>query len=178
MSRRATLASCALGAALAASPALARPGCVHQDAFLFTDPTYTGNLIGTIPAPAPVEVVRTGPKWSIISYDGESGYVATRHLSPASGARSDPPPGRYYDASRTMRREIDPLFDSHWLNGGRFAARGRPFGGYWSGSNYFAGFRRSYWTDRVNWRRESYLAPDDPAWAACGAGAAPGRRRR
>lgn len=150
---------------LLASAALARPGCVFQDAFLFTDPTYNGYLIGTIPAPAPVELVRMGKNWSIISYDGETGYVATRHLVPNSGARADPPPG-IWRQRLTLRREIDPLF--YWPDGGRFGLRGRAFGGQFAGDGYFSGFRRSPWTDRTNWRRVSYLGPDSPKWAACG----------
>lgn len=130
---------------IAVSCAQARPGCVYQDAFLFSDPTYLGSLIGTIPAPAPVEVVRKGKKWSIISYDGESGYVATSHLVPGSKTRPDPPPIKY-DQSRSLRQPLTS----------------------WTGPNYFWGYNRSYWTSRRDWSRETYLAPDDPAWAACG----------
>lgn len=68
--------------AAASSTAQANPGCIYTDFYLFTNPSYLGGLIGTIPAPAPVEVVRKGRKWSIVSYDGKSGYVKTSHLSP------------------------------------------------------------------------------------------------
>lgn len=135
----------ALMSTLSANAAQAGPGCLYQDAFLFSDPTYLGGLIGTIPAPTPVEVVRKGRKWSIISYNGESGYVATRHLSPGSRTRPDPPP-LDYDQTLTLRQPL----------------------AFWSGPNYFWGYNRSYWTSRRNWSRESYLSPDDPAWAACG----------
>ncbi|WP_457797947.1 SH3 domain-containing protein [Methylocystis sp. S23] len=79
----------------AALDARAAPGCVYQDAYLFSSPDYVGGLIGTIPAPAPVEVVQRGKKWSLISYDGQTGYVSTSHLSRNSRAQADPPPSVY-----------------------------------------------------------------------------------
>jgi hypothetical protein len=126
-----------------ASPVLADPGCIYTDSYLFTNPSYLGGLIGTIPAPAPVEVVRKGKKWSIVSYDGESGYVKTSHLSPRSGARADPPPV-VYDQSIA----------------GAYPA-------FSSGPNSFLGFT-SNWTSRTNWSRESSIPADDPSWSACG----------
>jgi hypothetical protein len=169
-STRSLSGAVAAAAVVTAHGALARPGCVFQDAHVFTTQTYGRSLIGTIPAPAPVEVVRLGKKWSIISYDGESGYVATAHLSPRSGTRADPPPGvGYYSANNVLRREIDPLTADFWPNGVRYGWRGGPFpGSRLTGSTYFSGFRRAPWTDRTNWRRDSYLAADDPAWLACG----------
>ena len=125
-----------------ALPVLADPGCIYTDSYLFTNPSYLGGLIGTIPAPAPVEVVRKGKKWSIVSYDGESGYVKTSHLSPRSGARADPPPV-VYDQSVA----------------GAYPA-------FSSGPNSFLGFT-SNWTSRTNWSRESSIPADDPSWSAC-----------
>lgn len=158
--------------ALAAPAAMARPACVYQDAFLFDSTTYNAYLVGTIPAPAPVELVRLGRKWSFVSYDGESGYVATRHLISNSGARPDPPPGVWEQEaeSQTLRREIDPLTSPYFPGGVRFGLRGRGigFGGNYVGDPYFAGFRRTPWTNRVNWGRASYLPPDSPKWAVCG----------
>jgi uncharacterized protein YraI len=143
--------------ALSPGAARARPGCIYQNAHLRIGPGSNYPLIGTIPAPTPVVLVRQGPKWSIVSFDGETGYVATRHLSRRSGAPPDPPPSRSLTTSDpVLVREIDPLFGSARLGGGRFGWR------VWSGGDdYFAGFRRRPWMDRTNWRRGDYAAADD-----------------
>jgi hypothetical protein len=127
----------------AVATARANPGCIYTDAYLFANPSYLGGLIGTIPAPAPVEVVRKGRKWSIVSYDGESGYVKSSHLSARSGVRADPPPV-VYDQSVA----------------GRYPA-------FSSSPDSFLGFT-SNWTSRTNWNRVSSISADDPSWAACG----------
>jgi hypothetical protein len=165
MASRAKLLSLCLflGSSIAASPAEAGLRCVFQDAYVFTDPSYTGALIGTIPAPAPVELVRLGPKWSLISYDGESGYVATRHLIRNSGAAADPPPGDDYGAAAGLRRDIDPQTLMNWpYPGARFG-----LGSRWSDPTFYAGLRGSHWTSRTHWRRTTYRAPNDPAWSVC-----------
>lgn len=128
--------------AVAFLPAKAGPGCIYTDSYLFSNPSYLGGLIGTIPAPAPVEVVRKGKKWSIVSYDGESGYVKTSHLSPRSGARPDPPPV-VYDQSVA----------------GHYPA-------FSSSPSSFLSF--TSWTSRTNWNRKSSIRADDPSWSACG----------
>jgi hypothetical protein len=116
----------------------ARPGCVYTDANLFTSPAYLGGLIGTIPAPAPVEVVQRGQKWSLVSYDGESGYIRTRRLSPKSRTQPDPPPAVY---DQSIGAET-------------------PF---WSSAPWTPD-----WKSRTYWSRQSQIPTSDPAWAACG----------
>jgi hypothetical protein len=175
MTRYSTSALCCfvLASTAAVPAALAKPGCIFQDAHVFTTPAYGAGLIGTIPAPAPVQVVRRGEKWSLVSYDGESGYVATAHLSPRSALRADPPPSvGYVSPSNVLRREIDPLTIAFWPYGGRGPFVGSRFGG----ASYFSGFRRSGWTDRTNWRRDQRLSADDSAWAACAEAEGPARR--
>jgi len=121
------------------------PACIYQDAALRGGPGDSYYLIGTIPAPARVVLVQLRPRWSLISYDGETGYVATAHLSPQSGARPDPP--AYVPSlapSRALTREVDPLFGDASLRG-RFDRR-RDYGG---SADYFSGYRRNSWTDRT-----------------------------
>jgi hypothetical protein len=123
---------------VAASPAEAQPSCVYTDANLFTSPAYLGGLIGTIPAPAPVEIVQRGRKWSLVSYDGESGYIRSSRLSPNSRARSDPPPA-IYDQSIGAETPIWP--SAPWTPD---------------------------WKSRSHWSGQSQIPASDPAWAACG----------
>jgi Bacterial SH3 domain len=130
--------------ALASGEARTEPACVYQDAALRGGPGSSYYLIGTIPAAARVILVQKRPRWSLISYDGETGYVSTAHLSPRSGARADPP--AYVPSlspGQSLTREIDPYFGAAGLRG----HYGLPadFGSV----NYFAGYRRRPWTDRT-----------------------------
>lgn len=134
--KRALLASTLLLPAVSA--ATARPGCVYTDANLFTSSAYLGGLIGTIPAPAPVEIVQRGRKWSLVSYDGESGYIRTRHLSPKSQARPDPPPAIY---DQSIGAETPTWPSAPWTPD---------------------------WKSRTHWRGPSQIPASDPAWEACG----------
>jgi len=130
--------------AFAIGEARAAPACVYQNAALRRGPSNSSYLIGTIPAPARVILVQKRAKWSLISYDGETGYVATAHLSPHSGARADPP--AYVQSlapGRPLTREIDPFFGAAGLRE-HYGVRD-DFGG----SNYFTGYRRTPWTDRT-----------------------------
>jgi len=136
----ATIALLCLGVRVAS----ASPACVYQDSALRGGPGDSYYLIGTIPAAARVVLVQLRPRWSLISYDGETGYVATAHLSPHSGARSDPPAWVPSLApSRALTREVDPFFGDASLSG-RFDRR-RDYGG----GDYFSGYRRNSWTDRT-----------------------------
>jgi hypothetical protein len=137
------VATAVLITASAVQMAQAKPGCIYTDSHLFANPSYLGGLIGTIPAPAPVEVVRKGRTWSIVSYDGESGYVKTSHLSRRSGALPDPPPVVYDQSIAGQYR------------------------GFSSSPSSFLGFT-SNWTSRTNWNRDSSIPADDPSWSACG----------
>jgi len=115
----ATIALLCLGVRVAS----ASPACVYQDSALRGGPGDSYYLIGTIPAAARVVLVQLRPRWSLISYDGETGYVATAHLSPHSGARSDPPAWVPSLApSRALTREVDPFFGDASLSG-RFDRR-------------------------------------------------------
>jgi len=135
--------------ALIALPALsggaqASPACIYQDAALRGGPGSSYYLIGTIPAPARVTLLQLKPQWSMISYDGETGYVATAHLSPYSGARPDPPAyAQSLAPGRALTREIDPFFGDASLRG-RFDWRPGALT-----PDYFSGYRRTPWTDRT-----------------------------
>ena len=166
--RRQTLsiAMIAAVAGLAGGSAVARPACLYQDANLRGGPGSSYYLIGTIPAPAPVVLVRLGIKWSLISYDGETGYVATAHLSPGKGVPNDPPPSAPSLApEQALTREIDPLFGDASLHG-RFGRRGGVGFG-----DYNTGFRRAPWTDRTATPPPPQPFPD----GACALPAAKGR---
>lgn len=139
-------------AAASPSPSRARPACVHRDARLYREASDHSSLIGTIPAPTPVVLVRAGDKWSMVSYDGETGYLLSAHLSPGAAIPADPPPSRQVLSSeRALVREIDPLF-------GDASTRSRLTR---ATADYFTGFRRSTWTDRTS--------NPTPAHAAAGA---------
>jgi uncharacterized protein YgiM (DUF1202 family) len=130
--------------AFASGEARATPACVYQNAALRRGPSNSSYLIGTIPAPARVILVQKRPRWSLISYDGETGYVATAHLSPHSGARPDPP--AYVQSltpGRPITQEIDPFFGAAGLRE-HYGVRDA-FGG----PKYFTGYRRTPWTDRT-----------------------------
>ncbi|MBG0811381.1 hypothetical protein IY145_18690 [Methylosinus sp. H3A] len=150
---------CAAAALLGlAGSAAARPACVFQDAALRGDAGSGEHLIGVIPALSPIVLVRQGPKWSIVSFDGETGYVQTRHLTPFGGP-ADPPSWRQSPSpNQTLLREIDPLFGDSALR----LARGSALGFY----NYFSGFRRSAWTDRTGARVAEARASENPCLAA------------
>ncbi|WP_400768279.1 hypothetical protein [Methylosinus sporium] len=159
--RSATRMICAAAAALGlAGPTAARPACVFQDAALRSDAGSGEHLIGVIPALSSIVLVRQGPKWSIVSYDGETGYIQTRRLTPFGGP-GDPPSWRQsLSSDRTLLREIDPLFgDASW----RFGLAPRSTLGFY---NYFSGFRRSAWTDRAGARAAEARASANPCLAA------------
>jgi len=144
-----------------AGTAAARPACVFQDAALRGGAGGGEYLVGVIPAFSPIVLVREGPKWSIVSYDGETGYVATRHLTPFGGP-ADPPSWRQsLSPDRTLLREIDPLFGDSSLRFG--LAQHSPLGGFY---DYFSGFRRSAWTDRTGARVAAAPASANPCLAA------------
>jgi len=153
---------CAFAALLSvAGTALAKPACVFQDAALRGGAGSGEHLIGVIPALSPIVLVRQGPKWSIVSFDGETGYVAARHLTPFGGP-ADPPSWRQsLSSNQTLSREIDPLFGDASL---RFGLSRRPSLG--SFYNYFSGFRRSAWTDRTGARVAAAEASANPCLAA------------
>jgi len=122
----------------------ASPACVYQDAALRGGPGDSFYLIGTIPASARVVLLQRRERWSLVSYDGETGYVATAHLSQRSGAPPDPPAYVPSPApSQALICEVDPLFGDASL-GGRFGPH-RNYGG----GSYFSGYRRNSWTDRT-----------------------------
>ncbi|WP_036286790.1 hypothetical protein [Methylosinus sp. PW1] len=143
-----------------AGSAAAKPACVFQDAALRGDAGSAEHLIGVIPALSPIVLVRQGPKWSIVSFDGETGYVQTRHLTPFGGP-ADPPSWRQSPSpNQTLRREIDPLFgEASW----RFGLAPRSTLGLY---NYFSGFRRAAWTDRTGARVAEARASANPCLAA------------
>jgi hypothetical protein len=152
-----TLAAAAL---LCSGAAQAKPGCVFQDAALRSGPGSSEYLIGVIPANSSIVLVRRGEKWSIVSYDGETGYLATRHLSRERRGAGDPPTWREsMNPGRTLIREIDPLFGD-----------ARPFGGPrrvdLGFTDYFSGFRRASWTDRTRDPATAARAPSGPCVVA------------
>lgn len=144
-----------------AGTAAAKPACVFQDAALRSGAGADEHLVGVIPAYSPIVLVREGPRWSIVSYDGETGFVATRHLAPFGGP-ADPPVWRQsLSPKQTLLREIDPLFGDSSLRFG--LARRSALGGFY---NYFSGFRRAAWTDRTGARVAAAPASANPCLAA------------
>jgi len=69
--------------------AKAVPACIYQDAALRAGPGNGYYLVGTIPAPARVILVQRRARWSLISYDGETGAMSRPRIS-RRGAARDP----------------------------------------------------------------------------------------
>jgi hypothetical protein len=122
-----------LACAATASSALARPSRLVYDAALRVGPGLSYPAIGTIPAGTQINLVRQDKVWSIVSYDGETGYLLTNSVTGRLGFRPDPP-----FAGNPLIRELDPNFAGPYAYyfGGRFGFLGErlgPIGGYRTG---------------------------------------------
>lgn len=52
-------------------------------------PSVTANLVDRVPVGAQVDIVSSGSEWSIIKYDGLTGYMMTRYLTKDGTAGTD-----------------------------------------------------------------------------------------
>ena len=77
-------------AALCAGDALAHEAIVAHVAALRAGPGAARRAIATLPAGAPVDVVTTRRGWSLVSYEGLRGYVASEALAAAAVPSGDP----------------------------------------------------------------------------------------
>ena len=84
------LACFAAFAVLGAGGALAHEAIVAQVAALRAGPGAARHVLATLPAGAPVDVVTTRRGWSLVSYEGLRGYVASEALAAAAVPSGDP----------------------------------------------------------------------------------------
>jgi hypothetical protein len=119
-----------LGCVLLASAAAARPGYLAYNAVLHVEPDMSSPPIGTIPAGTLIHLVRRDKVWSIVSFDGETGYLLSNLLVGGRDTHPGIPRGLYPSGGpSTLLRLVDPM----------------PAGPY---SYYFTG-RYGYW---AGWR--------------------------
>jgi len=115
-----------LGWVLLATTAAARPSHLAYNAVLYVEPDMGSAPIGTIPAGTLIHLVRRDKVWSIVSYDGETGYLLSNLLIDSRNAHPGIPRGLYPSGGHSsLLRRVDPM----------------PAGPY---SYYFTG-RYGYW---------------------------------
>lgn len=88
----------------------ARPDHLAYDTALRVGPGLSYPPIGTISAGTLVHLVRRDPVWSIVSYDGETGYLLSNHLVGSPNVQPGLPPGLYsWGSGGTLVQTVDPI---------------------------------------------------------------------
>jgi hypothetical protein len=116
-----------LGWSLLANGAAARPDHLAYSAVLYAERDMSSAPIARIPAGAPIHLVRREKVWSMVSFDGETGYLLSNLLAGGPNTHPGIPRGFYPSGGDTAIRRVDPM----------------PAGPY---SYYFTG-RYGYWSE-------------------------------
>jgi len=111
---------------LLAGGAAAGPAHLAYNAVLYGERDLGSARIARIPAGTPIHLVRRDKIWSMVSFDGETGYLLSNLVVGGHDTRPGIPPGLYPSGGpSTLPRRVDPM----------------PAGPY---SYYFTG-RYGYW---------------------------------
>jgi hypothetical protein len=116
-----------LGWVLLAGAAAAKPGHLAYNAVLYAERDMGSAPIARIPAGTLIHLVRRDKVWSMVSFDGETGYLLSNLLVGGSNTHPGIPRGFYPSGGDIAIRRVDPM----------------PAGPY---SYYFTG-RYGYWSE-------------------------------
>ena len=114
-----------LGWTILASAAAAKPGHLAYNAVLYVDRDMSSAPIARIPAGTLIHLVRRDKVWSMVSFDGQTGYLLSNLLVGGPDTHPGAPRGFYPSGGDTATRGVAPM----------------PAGPY---SYYFTG-RYGYW---------------------------------
>jgi hypothetical protein len=99
-----------LGWVLLASAAAAKPDHLAYDAVLYAERDMSSAPIARIPAGTLIHLVRRDKVWSMVSFDGESGYLLSNLLVGGPDTHPGTPRGFYPSGgSSALLRGVDPM---------------------------------------------------------------------
>ena len=74
-------------------------------------PSVTANLVDRVPVGAQVDIVSSGSEWSIVKYDGLTGYMMTRYLTKDGTAGTDTSTAELAARVQTLEDTVGKLLE-------------------------------------------------------------------
>lgn len=93
-----------------ASAGAAKPAYLAYNAVLYGERDLSSAPITRIPAGTLIHLVRRDKVWSIVSFDGNTGYLLSNLVAGGRDTHPGIPPGLYpMGSSSAVLREVDPM---------------------------------------------------------------------